>query len=382
MKKLLLLGASGSIGTQCLDLIRDSKEYELTALAFGHRNEMIEPLLREFPSVTHISLLDTKAAASLKKKFPKIRFFHGENGAYALSKKADYDTAVNAIVGFAGFKPTLGVLRRGKVLLLANKESLVVGGRLVDSYLEKYGGRIYPIDSEHAAIAKCLSLVKPEEVEEVILTASGGPFRNLSREELDGVTVEMALAHPTWKMGKKITIDSATLTNKAFEIIEACYLFRLPPEKIHVVIHPESLVHSGLKLKDGSYIVDYGKPDMHGPIAYALSFGKRIEGIKRVDSLDELEGCHFYEADEKRFPMLALGKKVYELGGTAGALMNGANEMGVNLFLEGKIAFPCIEKGTEAVISLYREGNPSYHFLAKANHRAGKTVLRRFVSSK
>lgn len=378
MKRLLILGASGSIGTQTLDVISKSEDYVLKAFSVGHQADKIEGIIKAFPSVEAIALLDVKEAKKLRKIHPEIKFYAGEKAAYRLAKYAEYDTAVNAIVGFAGLRPTLAVLKRGKTLCLANKESLVVGGELVKEYLSRYGGIIYPIDSEHAAIAKCLSMVDRKDVEKIILTASGGPFRKLSREELEGVTPEMALKHPTWKMGKKITIDSSTMMNKGFEVIEACYLFDVDPEEIEVVIHPESLVHSGLRLKDGSYIVDYGKPDMRGPIAYALSEGTLIEGIKKVKSLDELEGCHFLPFDGERFPLVPLAKKAYSLGGNAGAILNGANEMAVNLFLNKKIAYRSIEEANSGAFVLYRKRKVSYHFLARSDKAARRLVRSSF----
>lgn len=350
MRRLILLGATGSIGTQTLDLLEKDDAFSLVGIAIGHRKSAIPSLIKRFPSIEAVSLLDKDNIEELQGLFPKVRFYFGEDGASRLANETQYDEAVNAIVGFAGLLPSIEVLSKGKVLHLANKESLVVGGQLIGRLIKEKGGRIYPIDSEHAAIAKCLSSIDRKDIDKVILTASGGPFRLMSRMALNGITPAMALAHPTWKMGNKITIDSATMMNKGFEVMEACYLFDIEPEGIEILIHPQSMVHSGIRLKDGSYILDYGKPDMHGPIAYSLSHGEKIEGIRKVSSLDELKDCDFMAYDPARFPAVGLAIDSFKQKGNRGAVLNGANEMAVSLFLEGKLPFKEIEKVMEEVL--------------------------------
>lgn len=370
MKRLLLLGCTGSIGTQTLDLLKDSKEYELVGVSAGHNVPLLEKILGDFPSIKEAAVLDFEGS-SLIGKFPNVKFHVGEEASYEIARELDYDSAVNALVGFAGVRPTLAVLERGKTLQLANKESLVVAGGLVASLKKKYGSREYPIDSEHVAIAKCLSsLRKGEKVEKILLTASGGPFRTYKREELGGITPEMALNHPTWKMGKKITIDSATMMNKGFELIEACHIFGVKPEDIEVLVHPQSLVHSGLKTNMG-YIVEYGRPDMHGPIAYALSEGKVLDGVVRVNDLSELTDCTFAPIDRKRFPLVDLASRVFEMKGNAGAIINGANEEAVYAFLDRKLSFDKIEQYIgEALSILYKEGEGDYAFYLEADKSA------------
>ncbi len=378
--KLILLGATGSIGTQTLDLLRDGG-FELVGISLGRQSDKLESILRRFPSIGIVSALEYGAFGHLREKYPHVRFLEGENAAFDLTRIADYDIAVNAIVGFAGLKPTLGVLERGKTLCLANKESLVVGGELVKECLAKYGGKLYPIDSEHVAIAKCLAFSGGSKVKKVILTCSGGPFLYKDEKEIYGVKPDAALAHPTWKMGKKISIDSATYMNKAFEVVEACHLFDLVPEDIEVIVNPESYVHSGLLLEDGSYLLDCGKPDMHGPIAYALSRGKKIEGIVRVKSLSEIKDCRFLKPDSRFVMPLALARGVMLLKGNAGALVNGANEEAVNLFLDGKLPFGQIVGASfYALAREYSGSRVDYDSLARYD-ALSRRIVRSYAAS-
>ena len=271
MRKILLLGASGSIGSQSLDIIEaDPGRFSLTAFSVGYRIEKIPEILQKHDKVSHICVRKEEDKERLEKEYPSIFWHFGDEGLKELCLFADYDMAVNALVGFSGLVPSLTVLNEDKILALANKESLVVGGELVNRILSSGKGKLYPIDSEHVALAKMLDRVKREDVDRMIITASGGSFRNKSREELSSVTPEMALNHPTWQMGAKITIDSATMMNKGFEVIEAMYLYQWPLEKIDIILHDESMVHSMLLLKDGTYVADISKPDMHGPIMYAV----------------------------------------------------------------------------------------------------------------
>ena len=267
MKKVLLLGASGSIGTQSLDVIKNNKEeFVLTAFSVGRRSEFVEEVLKDNKSVKYIYVIDPKAAKEISRKHKDIKVYSGKNGLAKLTKVADYDLCVDALVGFAGLEPAVIALKRNKILCLANKEALVAGGTLLSRYLVTGHGRLYPIDSEHVALAKCLSKVNKEDVKKLIITASGGALRNVPIEDLSKMTKDDALKHPTWKMGNKITIDCATMINKAFEVIEAHYLFGYPYEKIGIKLHDESYVHSYVQYYDGLMRLDMSKPDMRNPI--------------------------------------------------------------------------------------------------------------------
>jgi len=345
MKKVLLLGASGNIGQQSLDLFRQDPNYfSLVGFSVGKRIEIIPSLIREFPSVKSIYLIDDKEAERLTKEYPEIHFFSGKSG---LSKQIEFsncDIVENALVGFSGFLPSLTALKQNKILCLANKESLVVGGNIINEILKSGKGKLYPIDSEHVALSKCLTMVKREEVKRLILTASGGAFRNYKREELKNVTAKMALDHPTWKMGTKITIDCATMFNKGFEIIEAMHLFNFNIDDIGVKLHDESYVHSYIELKDGTFIGDVGKPDMHGPIAYALYEGNIPFEVKKASTIEEFGPYHFHDFDEKRYPAVRIAVEAAKKGGNTPAILNAATECADKAFLEGKISFLDIEQ--------------------------------------
>ena len=351
MRKILLLGASGSIGSQSLDILsRDRESFLLTAFSVGFHVEKIEGILKDFPSVTHISVRKEEDYEALKEKYPNIKIYWGDEGLKQLCEEANYDMAVNALVGFSGLVPSITVLNRDKILALANKESLVVGGKIIKKILADGKGKLYPIDSEHVAIAKLLSRVNIDDVEKILITASGGSFRNLSLKELEGVTPEMALNHLTWKMGPKITIDSATMMNKGFEVIEAMVLFDLPSEKIEILMHDESHVHSLLEMKDGTYLADVSKPDMHGPIEYALYEGKVDFDLVKANKLKELGDFHFHKFDPNRYKAPLLAIQAYEAGGDETTVLNAANEEAVYAFLEGKISFLSIEKEVDRAL--------------------------------
>ncbi|MBP5092143.1 MAG: 1-deoxy-D-xylulose-5-phosphate reductoisomerase [Bacilli bacterium] len=352
MRKILLLGASGSIGSQALDILkRDRHSFLLTAFSVGFHIEKIEGILNDFPSVTSICVRKEEDYESLKGKYPNIKFYWGDEGLKEISEEADYDMAVNALVGFSGLVPSITILNRDKILALANKESLVVGGKLITKILAEGKGKLYPIDSEHVAIAKLLSRVDIKDVEKVLITASGGSFRDLSLKELENVTPEMALNHPTWKMGAKITIDSATMMNKGFEVIEAMVLFGLKSEQVEILMHDESHVHSLLLLKDGSYLADISVPDMHGPIEYALYEGKVDFNLVKANKLKDLGPYHFHKFDPNRYKAPIIAIKAYEAGGDESAVLNAANEEAVYAFLRGDIPFLSIEKEVEKALS-------------------------------
>lgn len=376
MKKVLLLGASGSIGTQSLDVIKNNKEeFVLTAFSVGRRSEFVEEVLKDNKSVKHIYAIDHKAVKEISKKHKDIKVYSGKNGLAKLTKVADYDLCVDALVGFAGLEPAVIALKRNKILCLANKEALVAGGTLLSRYLVTGHGKLYPIDSEHVALAKCLSKVNKEDVKKLIITASGGALRNVPIEDLPKMTKDDALKHPTWKMGNKITIDCATMMNKGFEIIEAWYLYNYPLDQIEVKMHDESLVHSAVELKDDTLVVDYGKPDMHTPIEWAMKEGKVKYDVLTIKSFDELKDCHFHTYDPKRYPCTELAKKCMISGASKMIALNAANEVAVNRFLKDEIKFTDIAKIVEKVVNdtpiIYK---PSLAKIKKLDKKARKAA--------
>ncbi len=342
--KVCLLGASGSIGKQTIDVINKfPKDFSLAAFSVGKRTRCISYILRKRPEVKHICISDKSIARKYSRKYPDITFYSGDNGLLELIRNSDSEMVVNALVGFVGLLPSIETIKCHKKLALANKESLVVGGDLINSLLKEYNGELYPIDSEHSALWKCLK-VDSLDVNKLILTASGGSFRKLTREELKDVTPEDALKHPTWKMGNKITIDSATMVNKAFEIIEAGYLFNYPYSKVGVTLHDESYLHSYVSLNSGGYRGEISKPDMRNPIRFALYQGNIPFKTSYFKSLDDLKGLHFHTFDIARFPAIKFAKVVLDKKGTMGTILNRSNEEAVYAFLSHKISFLDIER--------------------------------------
>ena len=351
LHKVLLLGASGSIGGQTIDIINEAKDkFTLTAFSVGQNYQKAREILGIFPSVKHVYVINKEHAIELKKEFPKVKFYSGKSGLVKLTKKADYTMCVDALVGFAGLEPAIISLKKDKILCLANKEALVTGGQIINLILRSGRGRLYPIDSEHVALAKCLANCKPEDVKQLIITASGGALRNIPLEKLENIKAEQALQHPTWKMGNKITIDCATMMNKGFEIIEAYYLYGYSLDQIKVLMHDESLIHSAVELKDGSFIVDYGKPDMHNPIRWAMYEGKIEYNIYKVKSLKDFKDCHFREYDPNRYPCTEIAKQALLNGPAKMIALNAANEVLVNRYLKDEIKFTDIAKGVQIMV--------------------------------
>ncbi|MCR5332873.1 MAG: 1-deoxy-D-xylulose-5-phosphate reductoisomerase [Bacilli bacterium] len=351
MKKVLLLGASGSIGSQTLDIIdKNLDKFSLVAFSVGKRSNIIPDLLKKYPAVKDVYLINEKEASILKDKYPNINFYSGELGLREITEKTDYNMCVDALVGFAGMEPAVIALQRNKILCLANKEALVTGGTIINKLLIEGHGKLYPIDSEHVALAKCLSRVNKDDVKRLVITASGGALRNMPLAELKNAKAEDALKHPTWNMGAKITIDSATMMNKGFEIIEAYYLFGYGLDKIKVLMHDESLVHSAVELKDGTFVLDYGKPDMHVPIEYAMFEGKVDFDLMHVKTFDELKDCHFHEYNPARYLMTELAKKCLSLGASKMIALNAANEVAVYRFLDNKIGYLDIHRIVSTVV--------------------------------
>ncbi|MDD3206988.1 MAG: 1-deoxy-D-xylulose-5-phosphate reductoisomerase [Bacilli bacterium] len=352
MKRILLLGASGSIGQQTLDVIASNhNDFSLVAFSVGEKVDTISKILRTHPEVKYVCIKHKEYIDILKKQFPMVTFFSGDQGLIKIVRKVECDLVVNALVGFAGFPPTIAALKKKRTICLANKESLVIGGEIVNRLLKKGFGKIYPIDSEHVAIAKCLSRTELNRVEKIILTASGGAFRDLTIEQMAQVTPQDALKHPTWQMGSKITIDSATMMNKGFEIIEAYYLFGFPLDKIEVLMHDESYVHSLVKLKDGGFLAEVSKPDMRTPIAYALYEGQNQFEVTSADTIDSLGPYHFRPFASDRYPCVSLAKQALIKGGTALSVLNASNEVAVYAFLENRLPFLMISKIIEKEIN-------------------------------
>ncbi len=346
MKRLVLLGASGSIGVQTIDIIQQHPDlFELVSFGVGKNIDKAKEYLSLFPNIQTISVQLEEDAIALQKEYPNKTILFGEKGMEEIVSKENYDVLVNALVGFAGFLPTLKAIESHHNVALANKETLVCGGELINRALKEYGCELYPIDSEHSAIWQSLRGNKKEQVKRLLITCSGGSFRNKTREELKDVTVEQALAHPNWSMGSKITIDSATLMNKGFEVIEAHWLFDIPYENISVLMHPESVVHSAVEYVDHSVIAQLGAPDMRLPIQYALTYPNRY--AYQLDTpldLTKLGTLHFDAPDTNRFPLLALAFECGKKGGNLNAVMNAANEVANAAFRNHEIPFLKIEE--------------------------------------
>lgn len=349
MRSVALLGSTGSIGTNTLDVIYHHPDLlRVSSIASGSNWKLLAEQAKRFnPEIVAIS--DEKHLADLRAALPgfKGEILGGPDGVIAAATVESADIALVAIVGAAGLPASFAALRNGKILALANKESLVMAGELLTAYAAARNLHILPVDSEHSAIHQCLRSGEPEEVTRIVLTASGGPFRTFSADELVHATPEMALKHPTWNMGAKITIDSASLINKALEIIEARWLFSLPAEKINVVVHPQSIIHSMVEFNDCSTIAQMGLPDMRVPIQYALTFPARLGGICHRLDLAKLKTLTFEEPDTKRFPGILLGWRAAKEGGTSGCILNAANEVAVQLFLNRKIRFTQIAEIVE-----------------------------------
>ncbi|MDR3626876.1 MAG: 1-deoxy-D-xylulose-5-phosphate reductoisomerase [Ignavibacteriaceae bacterium] len=340
MKKVLILGSTGSIGINTLNVIRNFPEdFEITALTVNTKIGLLEPQIHEFHPGT-VVVKDEKLGMELKARIAgECNVLVGEQGLIDAAANLDYDIFVGAMVGFCGLAPTLEAIKRGKIIALANKETLVVAGELVTKLCRQYNAKLLPIDSEHSAIFQCLEGEKKDQVEKIILTASGGPFLNKTKSSLANVTVQEALNHPNWKMGAKITIDSASMMNKGLEIIEAYWLFGVKQEEIEVVIHPQSIIHSMVQYIDGSVKAQLGLPDMKLPIQYALTYPDRqANQFPRLD-FAEIGNLTFFRPDFEKFECLMLAYNALTIGGTAPCIMNAANEIAVHKFLNGEIRF-------------------------------------------
>jgi 1-deoxy-D-xylulose-5-phosphate reductoisomerase len=340
MKKVFILGSTGSIGVNCLNVIsRFRDDFEVSGLTVNSNTELLLEQISKFnPRV--VVVRDKNAAKKISEKILNgCELLVGDEGVIKAAIESEYDIFMGAMVGFAGLAPTIEAIKRGKRIALANKETLVVAGALVTNLCRENGSEIIPVDSEHSAIYQCLIGENLNEVEKLILTASGGPFLNKDKSFFETATVDEALNHPNWKMGNKITIDSATMMNKGLEVIEAHWLFGLPVDKIEVVIHPQSIVHSMVQFVDGSIKAQLGLPDMKLPIQYALTFPQRLQNNFERTSLPKIGLLNFFEPDLNKFECLKLAFEALNADGTAPCILNAANEVAVKKFLNKEIKF-------------------------------------------
>ncbi len=376
--KLAIIGSTGSIGKNTLEVVREHKDsFEIIALAVNSSTKELDAQIEEFKP-KYVAVADEKAAKFLQNTNVEIRV--GDDGVASLAALEEVDIVLVSVVGMAGLKPSLAAVRAGKRLALATKEVLVAAGPLVLEEAKKYNSEILPVDSEHSAIFQCMQAAGSrgsESVERLIITASGGPFRNANIEKLQNVTPAEALAHPTWNMGSKISIDSATLMNKGLEVIEASRLFDIPAEKIDVVVHPQSIVHSLVEFCDGAVVAQLSNPDMRMPILYALTFPERWALNLPKLNLAQLRKLTFSEPDYVAFPCLGLAYEVLKIGGTAPAVLNAANETAVSNFLKGKIKFLDIPKLIEKKLEEHKViQNPTLENIIDADVWAREISIR------
>jgi len=352
-RNIAILGSTGSIGRQALDVVAQQPHLHVAALAAGGNWELLAQQARGL-GVSLVALADPTAAAPLREALGDgVTVLSGPNAMVELVRRSGADLVLSGVVGVCGVRAALETVRAGKDLAIANKETLVVAGRLVTEAARASGARVLPVDSEHSAIHQCLTGNAAADVRRVIITASGGPFRAWPKEEIRSATVEQALNHPTWQMGRKITVDSATMMNKALEIIEAHWLFGLRADQIDVLIHPESIVHSLVEFNDGSVLAQLGWPDMTTPIAYAFNYPRRCERLARRLDLAEDGSLSFSRVEPDRFPAVRLAYRALEMGKGAGAALNGANEAAVEAFLAGRIPFGDIVRLVEETLNMH-----------------------------
>ncbi len=348
MKKIAIFGSTGSIGDSTLNVIRENPDlFEAVTLVAGKNIEKLEKQIEEFkPKNVYITAEEN--AKQLKERYPHLHIYYGEEGMEEISKLTDFDIGVSALVGIAGLQPTYNMIKNGKTVALVNKEVLVAGGKLIMDTAKKYHATLLTVDSEHSAIMQCLQGEKQNKIDKILLTASGGPF--FDQEITDSITVEQALNHPTWKMGPKVTIDSSTMMNKGFEVIEAKWLFDVSPSQIQVVVHRKSIVHSMVQFQDGTIMANLGPKSMQIPIAYALNYSNRLMNkIEKID-LFEIAELKFEKPDLEKFQCLKLAFEAIEKGHSYQVVLNAANEVLVDAFLKKKITYTQIPKRIERML--------------------------------
>ena len=346
MKNLVILGSTGSIGTQALEVAQQAG-YRVVGLAAARQVDLIEEQIRTF-SPEMVAMYDENAANVLRERVADlpVQVLSGMEGLCALAAMPQADIVLNAVVGMVGLRPTLAAVEAGHDVALANKETLVAGGAFVMDAVRRAGVKLLPVDSEHSAIFQCLQGCPPQQrrIQRLILTASGGPFFGRSRDQLENVTLVDALNHPNWSMGQKITIDSATMMNKGLELIEAAWLFDMPPEKIDIVVHRESIIHSLVEYDDNAVLAQLGTPDMRVPIQYALTYPDRLPCPAKQLRLEDWKNLTFYAPDDEAFPAMNLARKALTMGGLYPAALNAANEVAVGAFIAGEIGFTDITR--------------------------------------
>ncbi|MBI5475889.1 MAG: 1-deoxy-D-xylulose-5-phosphate reductoisomerase [Ignavibacteriales bacterium] len=371
-KNICILGSTGSIGTNSLNVIKTfNDKFKVRILSAKNNIKLLENQIKEFqPQIVAVSEYD--AAVQLRKKInKKIKILSGTDGLIEAASDPGVDIVINSLVGFSGLHPTIEAIKNGKIIALANKETLVAAGSVIMPMLKKYGATLIPIDSEHSAILQCLIGEKAENINRIILTASGGPFLHTPKNKFIKITKAEALKHPNWSMGNKITIDSATMMNKGLEVIEAHWLFNVPAEKIDVLIHPQSIIHSMVEFIDGSFKAQLGMPDMRMPIQYALSYPDRLPANYQRVNFSSLGKITFYEPDKNKFECLQLAYNVLKKGGTAPAVLNATNEVAVEKFLSGDLPFHKIPRLISAAIEKIKSiKNPSIEDIEKADRLA------------
>lgn len=379
MKRIAVLGSTGSIGTSCLDVLKAQSTAMCPVALTTHRRwkELAAQCHDCRPEVAVIA--DATIASHVDRSaFPtSTELLFGEEAVASVARRSDVDVVVSGIVGAAGLRGTWAAVEAGKVVAFANKETLVVAGPLMMDFARQTGATLLPVDSEHSAVFQSMASGRKNEIQRIILTASGGPFREWTAEQIANVTTEQALAHPTWNMGPKITIDSATMMNKSLEIIEARWLFDLPVEQIDVVVHPQSIIHSMVEYVDGSVIAQLSPPDMRLPIQYALTWPERTPGVARKMDFRQNWNLTFSPPDLDRFPALRLGFEVAGRGGTSGAVLNAANEVAVDRFLKHELAFPQIPRLCRSILDAHQfEAHPTLDLLLEMDRWARQEALR------
>ena len=361
MKRISILGSTGSIGTQALDVIRNNKDkYSVAALSCASSIELLRSQIEEF-SPEAAAVASEEDARMLSAEYKGVQFYYGKEGLNEIASMEGCDMVLNSLMGMRGLEPTMAAAESGKDIAFANKETLVAGGEIVTEAVRRNGVKLLPVDSEHSAIFQCIQGNEGNPVKRIILTASGGPFRGYSLKQLENVTLEQALNHPNWSMGSKITIDSASMMNKGLEVIEAKWLFDVPLDKIQVVGHPQSVLHSAVEYEDCSVIGQMGNPDMRVPIAYAFAYPDRIDLRGLVDSLDLFsleQGLTFHKADSSVFKTIDMAYEASRRGGSYPVVLNGANEVLVDKFLHGRIRFIDIQNSLERILE---EHVPEYN---------------------
>lgn len=379
MKKISILGVSGSIGQQAIDVIREYPDlFELVGVSVGCNIDYLNKIITEFPTITNVAIANKNDLDKVVNN-EKINVFFGEEGMNTIATLLEIDTLLVAVVGFRGLVPTINAIKNNKVIALANKETMVCAGEIINSLLKEYKGRLIPVDSEHSAIFQALNGENKQNIKNLIITASGGSFRDKERYELENVTLKEALNHPNWSMGSSITIDSATMFNKGLEIIEAHYLFNIDYDNIKVLIHPESIIHSIVEFNDNSQIAQLSEPDMRLPIQYAFTYPDRKKMNIKELCLEEIGKLTFKKADFNRYPALEIAYNCGRKGHSYPTVLNAAKEQAVQLFLEEKISFLMIETIVEQMVDTHEIIiDPSIEQLVNLDYEIKENVKKRW----